>query len=125
MANKVGVAATMAGVGAARMAAGSYTIKADTKKMAATANSLKKKIDKLQYEFNTMMDTVNESRNYWEGVAADSYRSEFKEESPEFDEAFRRMREHVADLHTIASEYNKTEIENEDLAESLLTEVID
>ena len=125
MANKIGMAAAAAGAKAAKMAAGSYTIKADPQKMAVTANSLKKKIDKLQYEFNTMMDTVKETRNYWEGVAADSYRNEFQEERPDFDEAFRRMSEHVADLQMIASEYIKVNKENTDIAESLLTEVID
>lgn len=125
MAKNIGMAATMAGVVAAQTAMGSCTIKADPQKIISAANNLKKKIDKLQYEFNSMIDTVNATGNYWQGVAADSYRNEFKEERPEFDEAFKRMSEHVADLQAIAAEYIKGESVATDIAESLLDSVID
>lgn len=108
-----------------RINAGTCTIKADPQKIISSANELKKKIDKLQYEFNAMVDAVNATGNYWQGVAADSYRNEFKEERPEFDEAFRRMSEHVTDLHAIAAEYVKAEKDAGDIAESLLDSVID
>lgn len=125
MSTSVGKFTAQAGVAAARLSADSCTVKADPQKIISTSNTLKRKIDKLQYVFDTMVDTVNQTANYWQGDASETYRNDFKEERPEFEEAFRRMLEHVEDLNTIASQYIDAEEKAIDLTESLLSDVID
>jgi len=119
--NFSGIAATIS----SRLNANICTIKADPQDIISTANTLKKKIDKLQHLFDTMIDTVNQTSSYWQGDASNKYRNDFSEERPEFEENFRRLLEHVEDLNTIASQYIDVEARATGLAESLLNNVID
>lgn len=108
-----------------KLSANSCTIKADPNEIIAASNNLKKKIDRLQHLFDTMIDTVGQTASYWQGDASDKYRDDFTDEKPEFEENFRRLLEHVTDLNTIASQYTTAESQATDLAESLLSNVID
>ena len=115
----------IAAVACPRLSTNSCTIKADPNEIIAASNNLKKKIDKLQHLFDTMIDTVGQTARYWQGDASNKYRDDFTDERPEFEENFRRLLEHVTDLNTIASQYIDTEANVTDLAESLLSNVID
>lgn len=104
---------------------GDFTLKADPEKLQASAGNLKNKIDKLRADFDEMITKVASTANYWQGDAADKYRSDFKEEQPDFIEAFSRLNEHVVDLHNIAAVYTGAEQMAQSYAEALLTNVIE
>lgn len=104
---------------------GQFTLRADPVKIQATAGNLKTKINKLRTELDALISKVESTANYWNGDAADAYRRDFKEEQPEFDEAIRRLDEHVTDLYNIASVYTGTEQMNVSVSEALLSEVIE
>lgn len=86
-----------------------FTLKVDPADLQRAADDVEKKVNSMKNLFQEMITKVNSTANYWDGDAADKYRSEFKAESPEFDEAFARMGEHARDLYNIASVYTQTE----------------
>lgn len=104
---------------------GQFTLRADPAKIQATAGSLKTKIGKLRTELEALVSKVESTANYWNGDAAEAYRRDFKEEQPEFDEAIRRLDEHVTDLYNIASVYTGAEQINVNVSEALLSDVIE
>lgn len=104
---------------------GQFSLRADPVKIQATAANIKTNINKLRTELDALISKVESTANYWNGDAADTYRRDFKEEQPEFDEAILRLEEHVTDLYNIASVYTGTEQMNVSLSESLLSEVIE
>lgn len=86
-----------------------FTLKVNPADLQRAADDVEKKVNSMKNLFDEMITKVNSTANYWDGDAADKYRSEFKAESPEFDEAFARMGEHARDLYNIASVYTETE----------------
>lgn len=101
-----------------------FTLKVDPADLQRAADDVEKKVNSMKNLFNDMITKVNSTANYWDGDAADKYRSEFKAESPEFDEAFARMGEHARDLYNIASVYTDTEQKNMDIIADLSSDVI-
>lgn len=104
---------------------GDFTLRADPEKIQAAAGNLKTKIDRLRTDFDEMISKVESTANYWQGDAADKYRGDFKEEQPDFNEAFNRLNEHVVDLYNIAAVYTGAEQMAQNYAEALLTNVIE
>jgi WXG100 family type VII secretion target len=104
---------------------GDFTLRADPEKIQTLAGNLKNQIDKLSADFDEMLSKVESTANYWQGDAANKYRGDFKEEQPDFIEAFNRLNEHVVDLHNIAAVYTGAEQMAQNYAESLLTNVIE
>lgn len=85
------------------------TIKVDPADLQNAADLVSRKVATLRNQFQNMVSKVQATANYWEGDASDTYRSEFKSEQPEFEEAFARMNEHATDLFNIAGVYTGVE----------------
>lgn len=101
-----------------------FTLKVNPADLQSAADVVEKKVNSMKNLFSEMITKVNATANYWNGDASDKYRSEFKAESPEFDEAFARMAEHARDLYNIASVYTGTEQKVTELAGELSDNVI-
>lgn len=101
-----------------------FTIKVDPADLQAAAETLSQKISQMKNIFSNMISKVDSTANYWQGDASDIYRSTFKEEQPEFDEAFSRMSEHVTDLYNIAGIYTGVEKDATALSGELSSDVI-
>ncbi len=102
-----------------------FTLKVDPKDLQNAADVVVRKVQTLRQQFNNMLSKVESTANYWEGDASDTYRSEFKSEQPEFEEAFARMGEHATDLFNIAGIYTGVEKSVSDMiASDLASDVI-
>ncbi len=101
-----------------------FVLKVDPVDLQAAADALARKINLMKNQFQSMISKVDSTAHYWEGDAANKYRAEFKGESPEFDEAFARMSEHVTDLYNIAGVYTGVEKAATELASDLSSDVI-
>lgn len=86
-----------------------FTLKVDPVDLQNAADLVSRKVAALRNQFQNMVSKVQSTANYWEGDASDTYRSEFKSEQPEFEEAFARMNEHATDLFNIAGVYTGVE----------------
>lgn len=100
-------------------------LKVSPEKMVETAAEIKVMIDKAKADFDSIINKVASTAHYWQGIAAETYQTDFKEEQPEFEEAFKRLSEHVVDLHNMAAVYTGAEQMATNLAESLLSNVIE
>lgn len=101
------------------------TIKVNPADLQNAADVVVRKVTTLRQQFNNMLSKVESTANYWEGDASDTYRSEFKSEQPEFEEAFARMNEHATDLFNMAGVYTGVEKSISDMISSdLASDVI-
>lgn len=97
-----------------------FTIKVDPADLQRASEELSKKLGVLQRIFDDMISRVSSTANYWQGDASEKYRKDFKNEKPEMEEAFARIREHVTDLYNIAGIYTGVEKNATELSNDLL-----
>lgn len=106
------------------MAIGSYVLKVTPEQLQEKAAEIDGQISRLTRVFESVFDIVVSSSNYWQGDAADLYRSNYKKEDKEAKIMFNRIKEHVADLNAIAQIYTGTEIKNKEIINQLPSDII-
>lgn len=98
--------------------------------LKATPSQLKNKATEFASEGRNLRNLTNEMLNVvssngtWQSTASQAYKKRFSKLSDDMNKMYRMIDEHSKDLTTIADQYNKTENENKQLANSLPVDVI-
>lgn len=71
-----------------------------------------------------MKSVVNSINSAWEGEAASAYMNQFKKLYEDMDQMYQMIMEYDTDLDEIAQKYNQAEQANEQLAQSLSSDVV-
>lgn len=101
------------------------TLKAEPGKLKSAASSFESTGRQIQRLTTSMTQTVNEmTGRVWSGDAAAAYTKKFKSLEDDINRMIRMINEHVKDLNQMASEYEKSETQNQNLANSLKADVI-
>lgn len=103
---------------------GDYTLKVTPEILQTKAAELNALIENNKRLFEAIEQKMNASFNYWQGEAADAYRNRYKNKKSDIEIMFRRLKEHVTDLNSIAATYTKVENINVQMAESLPQDVL-
>lgn len=102
----------------------SSSIKVDPEVMRQKAISVKFQINKMERSFQSLETTVNKTKNYWIGEAADVHRDYFESAKPEIEKMFRRLKEHSRELNEMALVYSNVERDITQLSEDLPSDAI-
>lgn len=101
------------------------TIKVDTAKLRSTANSFNSTGNQIKNITNQMTTMVNSlSGSIWTGNAATAYKKKFNELQDDINRIVKMVNEHVTDLNSMASEFDKVESANVNAANALAGDVI-
>lgn len=101
------------------------TIKVDTQKLTSTATAFQNTGNQIKTLTNSMTTTVKElTGNVWSGDAATAYVKKFDGLQNDINKMIAMINEHVADLQTIAQQYEKAEADNIQAANTLSADVI-
>lgn len=80
-----------------------------TETMYLKAQDAETQLLSMKESFETMLNMVNSSVNYWQGEAGDAHRATFIASEKKAQEIFKRLQEHVTDLRTMAAGYEEAE----------------
>lgn len=100
------------------------TIKVNPDVLRAKASSTEGKIGELKAVFDALETTVNKTKTYWNGEAAESHREFYEKQKPDIETLFKRLAEEVSDLNQMASVYSTTEQEVKEISSELPSDVI-
>ncbi len=101
------------------------TLKVDPAKLKSAASSFESTGRQIQRLTASMTQSVNQmTGNVWSGDAASAYKKKFDSLQDDINRMIRMINEHVADLKQMASEYEKSETQNQNLVNSLKSDVI-
>lgn len=101
------------------------TLKVEPSKLKSTAQSFDSTGNQIQKLTTNMTQIVNQlSGNVWSGDAANAYKKKFNGLQDDITRMTRMISEHVKDLNEMASGYEKSETNNQNLANALKDEVI-
>lgn len=81
-------------------------------------------MNKVQSLTTEMMNTVNETSNYWEGEARDAYVNRFKMLEDDIQKIHKMINEHVTDLEAMAAIYENAEQKSMDISNALSGDVL-
>ena len=101
------------------------TLKVTPQKLRSTATSFQttgNQVKTLTTEMTTLVTGL--TGNVWSGDAASAYVKRFKGLQNDINRMVKMINEHVADLQTMATEYEKTEEANLTAANALTSDVI-
>ena len=80
---------------------------------------------KMQSKYDELKTIIDHSATYWTGEGGNAHRAKFKAQEKDVDDMFNRIKEHVADLQSMAGVYISTEEEiKSTIQESLPSDVI-
>lgn len=82
-------------------------------------------ITQMERMFETVINTVERTKNYWIGEAGNAHRAAFLEHKDDIAEILQRLKEHPADLQKIANTYRDTESALTEAASQLSSNLID
>lgn len=101
------------------------TLKVDTQKLTSTASSFDTTATAIKDLTNSMTETVSQlTGNVWSGDAQQKYTSQFNGLQDDINRMIGMIHEHVKDLQEMARNYEKTEQANQEMASTLLNDVI-
>lgn len=75
-------------------------------------------------KFEDLLSRVNGSSGYWEGIAAESFRSQCLEYQKTLEDILASLTEHATDLKDIAMVYTNVEQFNNEITEDLPGDII-
>ena len=81
-------------------------------------------VKNIQSRFTNIEEGVRRSSSYWNGDAADAFRSVYEGYKDEIAEIISRLSEHIVDLERMAGVYEEAESAAEEIIESLPSDVI-
>lgn len=99
-------------------------IKVEPTAMKQEAEQIRGIISKLQNEYSGLCAVVNASSGYWEGDAANAYRTYIKKLDDNMQTVLKRLSEHPDDLLKMAGLYDEAEVKATEVAASLSSNVI-
>lgn len=94
-------------------------LKVSPEELKQKAAEIEGRIADAQKNWNSLCETVNSSKRYWEGEAADYGRRLLEESEKEVLAAFGRLKGHPSSLLEMAGIYIEAEEKAEELAKSL------
>ncbi len=100
------------------------TVKVSTQELKNASTAVKSGLDGLKKIFGELETTVNRTKSYWEGEAADQHRNKYTEQKDKIEEALARIAEQVTDLEQMAGIYEDAERSASQLSSSLPSDVI-
>lgn len=101
------------------------TLKVEPSRLKSTASNFQSTGQHIQRMTQTMTNIVNQlSGSIWSGEAADAYKRKFGQLQDDINRMVKMINEHVTDLNAMASEYERVENTNKNLANSLKGDVI-
>lgn len=101
------------------------TLKVEPSRLKSTAANFQTTGLHVQRMTQTMTNIVNQlSGSIWSGEAADAYKRKFNQLQDDINRMVKMINEHVTDLNAMASEYQRIEDVNKNLANSLKGDVI-
>ncbi len=100
------------------------SLKVTPEVMQSKASVVLKHVREMQIQFQNLENSVNRTKNYWIGEAGDAHRAYYSSRKEEIEEIFARLNEDVTDLQKMAAVYAQTEMETEEMAEALPSDVI-
>lgn len=104
--------------------ANAVTIQVTPEVLQETAGKVKNLSQALQEDFAGLQQVVQNSRYYWEGAAADQYRSTFRQKSSDTEQMLSRISRFPDELLQMAGIYRSAETDNTRRAEALPTNFI-
>ena len=81
-------------------------------------------MNQVQSLTNNMMELIRNTSSFWEGEAANAYKSKFNELSDDIQKIHNMINEHVKDLNEIAAEYQRAEARNQEISSALSGNVL-
>ena len=99
-------------------------IKASPGALQQSAQEVEKAVAELRIRFQGVEEAVNRSEGYWQGDAADTHRSIYREMKTDAEEILARFQEHAGDLRAMAANYLEAEQEVKGHAADLPSDVI-
>lgn len=103
----------------------SGTVKVSTEEMENKANEMNAKIQNMKKSLQQLRGLINKSTSYWQGDAANKYRSAYKSYESEINNMMKKLNEHSSDLLVMAGIYKEAESANDSLANTLPDDVIE
>lgn len=88
---------------------GNVHIKVNSAVLNSKAQAVSGSVANMANCFDALERAVNRTSYYWIGEAGDVHRKMYKDRKPQMDEMIRRLKEHPADLLTIAQAYESAE----------------
>ncbi|MBR2100965.1 MAG: WXG100 family type VII secretion target [Eubacterium sp.] len=84
-------------------------LRVTTEELQAKSNSVNSISTRMNQEYNELRNIINRTSSYWIGKGGDAHRRKLKEQEKDVDDMFRRIKEHIVDLQTMAGVYNAAE----------------
>ena len=84
-------------------------LKVTPAELQAKSNSVNGISTKMHQQYNDLKSIIDSSSSYWIGSGGDAHRKKFREQEKDVEEMFRRIKEHVVDLQTMAGVYTAAE----------------
>lgn len=101
------------------------TLKVTPAQLRSKANEFDSEANKLKSTTQKMMTLINGiNGSVWSGDAAKAYKGQFAKLEDDNRKMYNKVHEYSTDLDAIAKEYDKVEQENQAIAQSLATDVI-
>lgn len=101
------------------------TIKVTPQELKECADDVSSLSEALRDDYDWFQDMVRKTANYWEGAAADKYRSDFAAQKEKTDEMLTHLSKFPEDLLTMAGIYEQAESTNTEDISELSTDFID
>lgn len=101
------------------------TVKVSPEEMERKSGEMNAKIQHMQTSLRNLRERVNKSTSYWQGDAANKYRSAYKSYENEINTMMKKLNEHSSDLLAMAGIYQAAESANAQLANTLPDDVIE
>lgn len=89
------------------------------------AESLEKKTGEVSRFLEEIERKAEGSREWWKGAGGEAHRQAFSQENGELQEILRGFQQHIRDLKTIVSQYEKGEVQVQEMIEELSLGVIE
>jgi WXG100 family type VII secretion target len=103
---------------------GSVTLKVTPEVLHTKAEVVNTKVSSMTKEFGKMNTLIARSNSYWVGKAGEVHRKTYQEKQPDIEEIFKRLSEHVTELHQMATVYMNAEKTIKEVAEALPNDII-
>lgn len=104
--------------------ASSAQLKVTPEELHRQSTSVSSNVNKIKRRFDGMERQVKATNSYWEGDAADGFRTVYLGFKDELDEIVARLSEHIVDLEKMAGVYEKAEAKVIEIIETLPSDVI-
>lgn len=99
-------------------------IKVSTDQLVKTSANVETKIQQLEKAMENISEVINSSKGYWNGESHIAFTKAYQKKNDVIAMAFKRFRENVTDLLTVAGVYEQTEKTITQLNQTLRVDLI-